>query len=127
MPTKTIKSSTKAATAKPSVKAKPGIKTSLPASPKKAAVNASADTRHPLEGKPAPAFSLTAQNGQTVSLKDLTARGHLVLYFYPKDLTPGCTTEACDFRDNLNRLIKLDAVVLGVSKDSPERHRKFKK
>lgn len=125
MPTKTIKSSTKAATAKPSVKAKPGIKTSLPASPKKAAVNASADTRHPLEGKPAPAFSLTAQNGQTVSLKDLTARGHLVLYFYPKDLTPGCTTEACDFRDNIAELRKAGAEVVGVSADSSALHNRF--
>jgi peroxiredoxin Q/BCP len=62
---------------------------------------------------------------EKVSLKDFKGQT-IILYFYPKDMTPGCTQEACDFRDNMNRLKKLNAVVLGVSKDSPERHRKFK-
>jgi peroxiredoxin Q/BCP len=77
------------------------------------------------EGSKAPAFSLLSDEDVKVSLKDYKGQT-VILYFYPKDMTPGCTTEACDFRDNLNRLKKLDAVVLGVSKDSPERHRKFK-
>jgi peroxiredoxin Q/BCP len=78
------------------------------------------------EGSKAPAFSVLDDQDETVSLKNFKGQT-VVLYFYPKDMTPGCTTEACDFRDNLNRLKKLDAVILGVSKDSPERHRKFKK
>jgi len=78
------------------------------------------------EGSRAPAFSLLSDAEEKVALKDF--KGQIViLYFYPKDMTPGCTTEACDFRDNMNRLKKLDAIVLGVSKDSPETHRKFKK
>jgi thioredoxin-dependent peroxiredoxin len=80
---------------------------------------------HQLEGKSAPAFDLAAQNGATLSLKDLIARGSLVLYFYPKDLTPGCTTEACSFRDNLSALRKLGAEVVGISGDSSALHDKF--
>ncbi|MGH7863455.1 MAG: redoxin domain-containing protein, partial [Candidatus Binataceae bacterium] len=57
---------------------------------------------HPLEGKRAPAFDLPAAPDKTASLSDLTRRRNLVLYFYPKDMTPGCTIEACDFRDNLD-------------------------
>jgi peroxiredoxin Q/BCP len=59
---------------------------------------------------------------------DLAAhRGHpVVVYFYPKDMTPGCTTEACDFRDRIPRLDKLGAAVVGVSKDSPKRHASFR-
>lgn len=78
------------------------------------------------EGSKAPAFTLLNDQDEKTSLKDFKGQT-VILYFYPKDMTPGCTTEACDFRDNLNRLKKLDAVVLGVSKDSPESHRKFKK
>jgi thioredoxin-dependent peroxiredoxin len=77
------------------------------------------------EGTKAPAFTLLSDADEKVSLKDFKGQT-VILYFYPKDMTPGCTQEACDFRDNLNRLKKLNAVVLGVSKDSPERHRKFK-
>ena len=80
---------------------------------------------NPLEGKPAPAFALTAQNGATLSLKELTARGNLVLYFYPKDLTPGCTTEACSFRDNLSAVHKAGAEIVGVSGDSSSLHDRF--
>lgn len=76
-------------------------------------------------GSKAPPFTLISDSGEKVSLKDFKGQT-VILYFYPKDMTPGCTQEACDFRDNMHRLKKLDAVVLGVSKDSPERHRKFK-
>lgn len=76
-------------------------------------------------GDKAPAFKLTDENGKPVTLADFKGK-KVVLYFYPKDATPGCTTEACDFRDNLNRIAKTGAVVLGVSADSAESHRKFK-
>jgi peroxiredoxin Q/BCP len=78
------------------------------------------------EGAKAPAFTVANDADEKVSLKDFKGQT-VILYFYPKDMTPGCTTEACDFRDHLGRLKKLNAVVLGVSKDSSERHRKFKK
>jgi peroxiredoxin Q/BCP len=76
-------------------------------------------------GGPAPDFSLQADDGSTVSLAALRGK-HVVLYFYPKDDTPGCTTEACDFRDNLAQLTSAGAVVLGVSPDSVKSHVKFK-
>ena len=75
-------------------------------------------------GKKAPAFTLPSGSGGKVSLKDFKGKA-VVLYFYPKDNTPGCTTEACDFRDNFSRITAAGAVVLGVSADSPERHKKF--
>lgn len=62
--------------------------------------------------------------GQTVSLADLKGK-FVVLYFYPKDFTPGCTTEACSFRDANDEIKELGGVVIGVSKDSPESHQKF--
>jgi peroxiredoxin Q/BCP len=75
-------------------------------------------------GKKAPAFSLPASNGETVALKDFEGKT-VVLYFYPKDDTPGCTKEACDFRDSVTTFTKDDAVVLGVSPDSVKSHGKF--
>ena len=75
-------------------------------------------------GDPAPAFALPDQDGETRALSDYRGQW-LVLYFYPKDDTPGCTTEACSFRDNINRLIAQDAAVLGVSMDSVESHAEF--
>jgi thioredoxin-dependent peroxiredoxin len=80
---------------------------------------------HELEGRKAPVFELPDADGKIVALKDLLARGNLVLYFYPKDMTPGCTTEACAFRDDARWLKALGAQVLGVSADSPDSHRKF--
>ena len=75
-------------------------------------------------GTKAPEFVGTDENGKEVSLNDF--KGHkLVLYFYPKDSTPGCTAEACDLRDNYHRYLSLGSQVLGVSKDSPASHRKF--
>ncbi|MFO7581732.1 peroxiredoxin [Guyparkeria sp.] len=75
-------------------------------------------------GDSAPAFALPDQDGETRRLEDYRGQW-LVLYFYPKDDTPGCTTEACSFRDNINRLIAQDAAVLGVSMDSVESHAAF--
>ncbi|HZP45202.1 MAG TPA: thioredoxin-dependent thiol peroxidase [Candidatus Binataceae bacterium] len=80
---------------------------------------------HPLEGKKAPDFVLSDQDGKQVALRDLIAKGPLVLYFYPKDMTPGCTTEACSFRDNREALRAAGATVVGVSADSATSHQKF--
>jgi len=76
------------------------------------------------EGKAAPAFTLPDQSGKNVSLKDFAGK-NVVLYFYPKDDTPGCTKEACGFRDGWKELQKLGAVVLGVSADNAASHQKF--
>lgn len=73
----------------------------------------------------APSFSAEDDQGQKVSLSDYKGRT-LVLYFYPKDDTPGCTKEACSFTENLSVFNKLDVAVLGVSKDSVASHQKFK-
>ncbi|MFO0976837.1 MAG: thioredoxin-dependent thiol peroxidase [Planctomycetaceae bacterium] len=72
----------------------------------------------------APAFSLKATDGSTVKLSDYKGK-YIVLYFYPKDDTPGCTREACAFRDRQKEIQDLGAVVLGVSADSVEKHQKF--
>ncbi len=69
-------------------------------------------------------FELTNNKGEQVKLSDYKGK-NVVLYFYPKDDTPGCTTEACDFRDNYESFQDLDAVILGVSPDSEESHKKF--
>jgi len=76
------------------------------------------------EGKKAPAFTLKDSRGRAVALKDYAGR-HVILYFYPRDDTPGCTKEACGFRDLSKQLEKHDAVVIGVSPDGPESHQKF--
>ncbi len=75
-------------------------------------------------GEPAPAFALVDQDGREVSLHDLVGQW-LVLYFYPKDDTPGCTTEACEFTSQWKDFENLRARVVGVSPDSPESHRRF--
>lgn len=76
-------------------------------------------------GSKAPAFTLETDEGKKVSLKDFQGK-KVVLYFYPKDDTPGCTKEACSFSDHMGKLQKTGAVVLGVSADSVDSHRKFK-
>jgi thioredoxin-dependent peroxiredoxin len=76
------------------------------------------------EGKPAPAFTLEDADGKKVSLADFAGK-NVILYFYPKDDTPGCTKEACGFRDASKALAKENAVVIGVSADGAESHRKF--
>jgi thioredoxin-dependent peroxiredoxin len=75
-------------------------------------------------GAKAPDFSLPNHAEQTVSLKSLKGK-QVVLYFYPKDDTPGCTKESCDLRDSYTRIAKTGAVILGVSLDGAESHRKF--
>ncbi|WP_139492265.1 thioredoxin-dependent thiol peroxidase [Brevibacillus dissolubilis] len=75
-------------------------------------------------GQLAPDFTLDASNGQKVSLHELRGK-NVVLYFYPKDMTPGCTTEACDFRDYHPEFAKQNTVVLGVSPDDVKKHDKF--
>jgi peroxiredoxin Q/BCP len=76
-------------------------------------------------GKKAPAFTLINQDGGKVSLKDFAGQ-RVVLYFYPADDTPGCTTEACQFNDELKAFAKLDTVVLGVSPNNEASHIKFR-
>jgi len=77
------------------------------------------------EGQIAPDFSLPNEAGEMVTLSQFKGR-QVVLYFYPKDMTPGCTQEACDFRDNWAVVQAKGAVVLGVSADTSESHQKFK-
>ena len=77
------------------------------------------------EGKTAPAFTLKDQDGNAVSLKDFKG-SKVVVYFYPKDDTPGCTKEACQFNDNLRAFNKADVTVLGISPDKEEAHVKFR-
>jgi peroxiredoxin Q/BCP len=75
------------------------------------------------EGNKAPDFSGKNQEGKSVKLSSFKGKKNIILYFYPKDMTPGCTTEACDFRDQYKRF--KNTTILGVSIDSPERHQKF--
>lgn len=78
-----------------------------------------------LEGSKAPAFELPDESGKKVALKDLIGKKNVILYFYPKDMTPGCTTEACSFRDNIEGIRRLGAQVIGISGDSSASHQKF--
>jgi thioredoxin-dependent peroxiredoxin len=75
-------------------------------------------------GMQVPNFELETNSGETVTLSKFKGT-NVVLYFYPKDMTPGCTTEACDFRDQIQQFTEVDAVILGVSPDPVERHQKF--
>ena len=77
-------------------------------------------------GDKAPDFSLINDEGKNVTLKELKGK-KVILYFYPKDDTSGCTKEACSFRDNIKIIEKKNAVVIGVSKDDTKSHQKFKK
>jgi peroxiredoxin Q/BCP len=76
-------------------------------------------------GDKAPDFKMTTDTGEEISLKSLAGK-RVVLYFYPKDNTPGCTTEACDFRDNMEALTSKGVTVIGVSPDSEKSHTNFK-
>ena len=77
-----------------------------------------------VEGQKAPDFKARDQNGKEISLSDFSGK-EIILYFYPKDNTPGCTAEACDFRDNYQSLLKQGFEVLGVSTDDEKSHQKF--
>mgnify|MGYP006178238565 CR=1 FL=1 len=79
---------------------------------------------HLKKGDKAPVFNSINQNGEIVSLVDFLGK-KIVLYFYPKDMTPGCTAQSCDLRDNYKKLINSGYIVLGCSADSPARHLKF--
>lgn len=75
-------------------------------------------------GELAPDFTLQNQDGENVTLSQYRGK-NVVLYFYPKDMTPGCTTQACDFRDQYTEFEKINTVILGISPDPIERHQKF--
>lgn len=79
----------------------------------------------PKVGDSAPDFSVAASDGTTVHLKDYIGKGNIILYFYPKDDTKGCTIEACSIRDNFDAFKGLNATVLGVSFDSVDSHKSF--
>jgi thioredoxin-dependent peroxiredoxin len=79
-----------------------------------------------VDGSPAPDFKLQSDDGKTYSLSDFKGKKQVVLYFYPKDDTPGCTKEACSFRDSLSTLNAAGVQVLGVSNDDLESHAKFR-
>ena len=81
-------------------------------------------SRVPVSGEIAPDFSMPSSAGDTVQLHDLLGK-RVILYFYPKDDTPGCTTEACSFRDTWQELTEQGVVVLGISRDSLRSHQKF--
>jgi peroxiredoxin Q/BCP len=80
---------------------------------------------HPAIGKAAPAFSLLNEKGEKVSLKDFRDSKNVIIYFYPKAMTPGCTVQACGLRDSAKALAKADTVVLGISPDPFARLQKF--
>lgn len=79
----------------------------------------------PKIGNLAPAFSLKDQNGKLISLKDFVGKSNVVVYFYPKAMTPGCTVQACGIRDYKKEFAKAKTVVLAISPDSPDRLKKF--
>jgi peroxiredoxin Q/BCP len=79
----------------------------------------------PKVGNKAPAFSMLNQKGEKVSLKDFVGKKNVVLYFYPKAMTPGCTVQACGIRDTKRKFTSKDTVVLGVSPDAPDRLQRF--
>src|SRR5438045_1250532 len=85
-----------------------------------------ATSLQPVIGKPAPEFTLPSSTGENISLRQFKGKKTVVLYFYPKDETPGCTREACDFRDHAGEFEKHNAVILGISNDPIESHLKFR-
>lgn len=90
-----------------------------------AAVLAAHAAETPKVGDKAPDFAAQDQDGKTVRLSDFAGKQTVLLYFYPKDQTPGCTKEACGFRDRMDELKKKQVTVLGVSKDDAASHKKF--
>ncbi len=92
---------------------------------RKAASRAISRATHPLERKKAPEFELIGADGGAVALRNLVGKRNLVLYFYPKDMTPGCTKEACAFRDEIADIRAAGADVVGVSPDPAVSHQRF--
>lgn len=84
-----------------------------------------ADRRLIQAGEPAPDFSLRSASGETIRLSDFRGKAEVVLFFYPKDHTPGCTAEACSFRDRHEAFGEAGAVVIGISSDTGESHQRF--
>jgi len=80
----------------------------------------------PVIGKPAPDFTLPATTGESISLRQFKGKKTVILYFYPKDETPGCTKEACEFRDHSEEFERHNVVVLGISTDNMESHQAFR-
>jgi len=120
-----VSSASKASPVK-AAKAAPKVSTKVPAkAAARAAVAPAAASPGLGEGSKAPAFSLPDETGAVVSSTSLAGKPY-VIYFYPKDDTPGCTKEACDFRDNLKAFNSAKVRVFGVSPDDPKRHAKFK-
>jgi thioredoxin-dependent peroxiredoxin len=114
--------------ADPSAATAPVASTTTPAAPAPTAVTApmpaAAGAADDLIGKPAPDFTATAQDGTAVHLSALKGK-NVVVYFYPKDETAGCTKEACSFRDAWNAIAKTGAVVIGISADTIDSHKSF--
>ena len=77
-------------------------------------------------GDKAPTFEGATDSGSKISLNNLIGKSNIILYFYPKDMTPGCTAEACSFRDNWDKILSLGATVIGVSSQGLESHQEFK-
>lgn len=84
-----------------------------------------AEKNTPQVGDPAPDFTLSAATGERISLSDFRGRAEVVLFFYPMDNTPGCTTEACSFRERYEAFRDAGAEVIGISSDSADSHRRF--
>jgi thioredoxin-dependent peroxiredoxin len=120
LPVKAVKAASRGAKATPQPTKKAPVRPGASASPAPVVSSSALAV-----GSKAPAFSLPDETGSIVSSAELTGKPY-VIYFYPKDDTPGCTTEACDFRDNLKAFNSAKVRVLGVSPDDPKRHAKFK-
>ena len=78
------------------------------------------------EGKRAPNFSVNDESGNLIDSKEIKKKSHIILYFYPRDNTPGCTLQACDLRDNYQKLSNMPLLIFGVSGDSEQSHQKFR-
>ena len=127
-PKKATKAKTKAkATAKKAAPRKASVQAAKPTAIKTAPkTNTTPNGAHPLVGSTVPSLTLPNQSGTPVTLSELVKKApKTVLYFYPKDDTPGCTMEACDFRDNMNRLKEAGLNVVGVSPDDQVSHQNF--
>ena len=130
---KTAPVKAKAKTAPVKAKVKTVTKAKKPAAPKKAAptpaaaVTPTEATHLPQVGDHAPEFTMSTDQGTTVSLRDYLGKTNVVLYFYPKDDTPGCTKEACTFQEHLDHFTAKDTVIVGVSPDDTASHGKFRK